>query len=149
MTPTKWWVHFRGSSALLSFDAGLSFSVFGFMPDSIQIAIHLSNSLSLVPELSVADITTNAMSVLRSPTLTNILGLANLSALGAMTIYFKSHHDNNLEQHEARMDELEGTLRGHIGLIEDSLERLEGGKPSQGASEKADKLYTTRGKDEK
>jgi len=26
------------------------------------------------------------------------------------------------------MDELEGTLRGHIGLIEDALDRLEGKK---------------------
>ena len=43
-----------------------------------------------------------------------------------MTYYFKQHHDYNLQEHEARMDELEGTLRGHIGLIEESLERLEG-----------------------
>lgn len=45
-----------------------------------------------------------------------------------MTYYFKQHHDYNLQEHEARMDELEGTLRGHIGLIEDSLERIEGKK---------------------
>lgn len=89
------------------------------------------------------------MSLLRSPALTNILGIANLSALGAATLYFKGHHDYNLEQHESRMDELEGTLRGHIGLIEDSLERLEGGKKAQGKSDRAEKLYTSRGKDEK
>jgi len=53
-----------------------------------------------------------------------------------MTFYFKSHHDYNLQEHEARMDELEGTLRGHIGLIEESLERLEG-KKSGGKGEKA------------
>lgn len=88
------------------------------------------------------------MSFLRSPTLTNILGLANLSALGAMTMYFKSHHDYNLEEHEARMDELEGTLRGHIGMIEDSLERIEGQKIN-GQSEKAQALYLARGRDEK
>lgn len=88
------------------------------------------------------------MSFLRSPALTNILGLANLSALGGMTLYFKSHHDNNLEEHEARMDELEGTLRGHIGLIEDSLERIEGQKMN-GQSQKAEALYTQRGRDEK
>lgn len=88
------------------------------------------------------------MSFLRSPVLTNILGLANLSALGAMTLYFKSHHDYSLEEHEARMDELEGTLRGHIGLIEDSLERIEGQK-TNGQSERAQALYLTRGKDEK
>lgn len=88
------------------------------------------------------------MSFLRSPALTNILGLANLSALGAMTLYFKSHHDYNLEEHEARMDELEGTLRGHIGLIEDSLERIEGQKIN-GQSERAQALYLARGRDEK
>lgn len=88
------------------------------------------------------------MSFLRSPQLTNILGLANLSALGAMTLYFKSHHDYNLEEHEARMDELEGTLRGHIGLIEDSLERIEGQKIN-GQSERAQALYIARGRDEK
>jgi hypothetical protein len=53
-----------------------------------------------------------------------------------MTLYFKSHHDYNLQEHEARMDELEGTLRGHIGLIEESLERIEG-KKSGGKGEKA------------
>lgn len=88
------------------------------------------------------------MSFLRSPTLTNVLGLANLTALGAATLYFKSHHDYNLQEHEARMDELEGTLRGHIGLIEDSLERIEGQKIN-GQSEKAQALYTARGRDEK
>ena len=61
---------------------------------------------------------------LRSPT--SMLQLLNLAALGGMTYYFKQHHDYNLQEHEARMDELEGTLRGHIGLIEESLERLEG-----------------------
>ncbi|ETS84932.1 hypothetical protein PFICI_02957 [Pestalotiopsis fici W106-1] len=93
------------------------------------------------------------MSLLRSPALTNALGMANLTALGAVTLYFKSHHEYNLQEHEARMDELEGTLRGHIGLIEDSLERLEGGAeatvPRGSKSERAEKLYTSRGKDEK
>ncbi|KAJ4397008.1 hypothetical protein N0V93_001232 [Gnomoniopsis smithogilvyi] len=88
------------------------------------------------------------MSFLRSPALANILGIANLSALGAMTLYFKSHHDYNLEEHENRMDELEGTLRGHIGLIEDSLERIEGQKIN-GQSESAQALYLARGRDEK
>ena len=48
-----------------------------------------------------------------------------------MTMYFKSHHDYNLTEHEARMDELEGTLRGHIGLIEEALERIEGQKMAE------------------
>lgn len=88
------------------------------------------------------------MSFLRSPVLTNTLGLADLTALGAMGVYFKSHHDYNLEQHEARMDELEGTLRGHMGLMEDSLERIEG-KKINGQSETAQAIYTARGSDEK
>jgi len=61
---------------------------------------------------------------LRNPT--TILQGLTLASLGGMTYYFKSHHDYNLQEHEARMDELEGTLRGHIGLIEESLERIEG-----------------------
>ncbi|KAK2611016.1 hypothetical protein N8I77_004399 [Diaporthe amygdali] len=90
------------------------------------------------------------MSFLRSSALTNLLGLANLSALGAATFYLKSLHMRNLEEHEeheARMDGLEGTLRGHIGLIEDSLERLEGQK-MKGMSEKAQKLYMARGRED-
>lgn len=73
------------------------------------------------------------MSSLRSPVA--LLQIVNLAALGGMTYYFKSHHEYNLQEHEARMDELEGTLRGHIGLIEESLERLEG-KKMDGKSEK-------------
>ncbi|KKY32294.1 putative histone acetyltransferase subunit [Diaporthe ampelina] len=89
-------------------------------------------------------------SLLRSPALTNLLGLANLSALGAATLYLGSLHGRNLEghaEHEARMDGLEGTLRGHIGLIEDSLERLEGQK-MRGMSERAQRLYMARGREE-
>lgn len=90
------------------------------------------------------------MSLLRSPALTNLLGLANLSALGAATLYLSSLHARNLEEHaehEARMDGLEGTLRGHIGLIEDSLERLEGQK-MKGMSERAQRLYMARGRED-
>ena len=55
------------------------------------------------------------------------------------------------------MDEVEGTLRGHIGLIHDSLERIEGrqaGKAVQerskgGMSEKGEAEYLRRGKDER
>lgn len=36
------------------------------------------------------------------------------------------------DQADARMDELEGTLRGHIGLIEDALDRIEGKTPPEG-----------------
>lgn len=52
--------------------------------------------------------------------------ILNLSAIGGATLYLRLHHVYNLEEHEARMDELEGTLRGHIGLIEEALDRLEG-----------------------
>jgi hypothetical protein len=59
---------------------------------------------------------------------------------------------------EARMDEVEGTLRGHIGLIEDSLQRIEDrqlgkkdikGGWGQGMSEKAEAEYAKRGKDDR
>lgn len=63
------------------------------------------------------------MSLLRNPLIHLV---ANLSAITASTFYLRSHHVYNLEEHEARMDELEGTLRGHIGLIEEALDRLEG-----------------------
>ena len=63
------------------------------------------------------------MSFLRNPLL--LLGI-NLSAIAGSTYLLRSHHIYNLEEHEARMDELEGTLRGHIGLIEEALDRLEG-----------------------
>ncbi|TKA68660.1 hypothetical protein B0A55_08800 [Friedmanniomyces simplex] len=90
-------------------------------------------------------------SLLRSPTA--LLQALNLAALGGMTWYFKSHHEYNLQEHEARMDELEGTLRGHIGLIEEALERLEGkGKGrigADGVGGKTEELYTARGKDDK
>ena len=64
-----------------------------------------------------------AMSFFRSPF---TMLFANLSALTSATYLLRSHHIYNLEEHEARMDELEGTLRGHIGLIEEALDRLEG-----------------------
>jgi hypothetical protein len=49
------------------------------------------------------------------------------------------------EEQEARLDEIEGTLRGHVGLIEDSLDRIEG----KGDKGKKDTLYNQRGRDEK
>ena len=45
------------------------------------------------------------MSFLRNPLI--LLGV-NLSAVAGSTIYLRSHHVYNLEEHEARMDELEG-----------------------------------------
>ena len=49
-----------------------------------------------------------------------------LSAIAGATMLLRSHHVYNLEEHEARLDEIEGTLRGHIGIIEEALDRLEG-----------------------
>lgn len=47
------------------------------------------------------------------------------------------------------MDELEGTLRGHIGLIEDSLGRIEGKALTGDGGGRADEVYRKRGRDEK
>ncbi|ETN44735.1 uncharacterized protein HMPREF1541_10405 [Cyphellophora europaea CBS 101466] len=81
------------------------------------------------------------------------LAAANL-ALSTYTAY--NNHallERNYEEAEARMDELEGTLRGHIGMIEESLERLEQKAGSQGLGKgmgaKAEDLYRGRGKDGK
>lgn len=49
------------------------------------------------------------------------------------------------DEQGARLDEIEGTIRGHVGLIEDSLDRIEG-KPNAG---KQDKLYNGRTRDTK
>lgn len=69
----------------------------------------------------------------------------NLLAIGGSTYYVRSRINYNLEEQEARLDEIEGTLRGHIGLIEDALDRIEG-KPN---AKKQEELYGKRGRDEK
>jgi len=66
-------------------------------------------------------------------------------AIGGSTFYLQSKIAYNLEEQEARLDEIEGTLRGHIGLIEDALDRIEGKKNSN----KMEELYGKRGRDEK
>ncbi|KAK4621431.1 hypothetical protein CLAFUW4_06811 [Fulvia fulva] len=78
---------------------------------------------------------------------TFLIGLLNLTAIGGATYHLRSHLVYNLEEQEARLDEIEGTLRGHIGLIEESLDRLEGKGGERGAKMKA--LYEARGRDEK
>lgn len=55
-----------------------------------------------------------------------LMGIANLFAIGTSTYVIRNQQLTHLEENEARMDELEGTLRGHIGLIEEALDRLEG-----------------------
>ncbi|KAF1925749.1 uncharacterized protein M421DRAFT_423303 [Didymella exigua CBS 183.55] len=69
----------------------------------------------------------------------------NILAIGSSTYYLQSKINYNLEEQEARLDEIEGTLRGHIGLIEDALDRIEE-KPNQNHQEK---LYSQRARDEK
>lgn len=70
--------------------------------------------------------------------------------LTASGIYLlRDHHIYNLEEHEARMDELEGTLRGHIGIIEEALDRLEGKATEADRGKKMDEYYGKRGRDEK
>ena len=69
----------------------------------------------------------------------------NVLAIGSATYYLKSKLNYNLEEQEARLDEIEGTLRGHIGLIEDALDRIEK-KPNQNHQEK---LYSERTRDDK
>ncbi|KAK4497022.1 hypothetical protein PRZ48_011471 [Zasmidium cellare] len=84
------------------------------------------------------------MSFLRSPSV--LVGLLNLSAITTSTFYLRSHIQYNLQEQEARLDEIEGTLRGHIGLIEDSLDRIEGKKVD---ANRGKELYEGRGRDEK
>lgn len=70
---------------------------------------------------------------------TTLLPTLNLLALGTSTIYLRTRIDRNLEEQEARLDEIEGTLRGHVGLIEDALERIEGkGKRGDKGKERKD-----------
>jgi len=86
-----------------------------------------------------------------SALLRTIAGLtgANLLLTGGTFYNLREHHIYNLEEHEARMDELEGTLRAHIGVIEESLDRIEGIAKEEDRGEKINKLYMARGKDEK
>ncbi|KAJ4367902.1 hypothetical protein N0V86_009742 [Didymella sp. IMI 355093] len=69
----------------------------------------------------------------------------NVLAIGSATYYLQSKINYNLEEQEARLDEIEGTLRGHIGLIEDALDRIEK-MPNQNHQEK---LYSQRARDDK
>ena len=61
--------------------------------------------------------------VARNPN--TVLSALSLVSIAGATFHLRSHLIHNHEESEARLDEIEGTLRGHIGLIEDSLERIE------------------------
>lgn len=77
--------------------------------------------------------------------------------IGATLYTAHSKLERNYEEAEARSDEVEGSLRGHIGLIEESLERIESsakgvtieGGWGKGMGKKAEELYGKRGRDEK
>ncbi|KAI4286847.1 MAG: hypothetical protein L6R35_003897 [Caloplaca aegaea] len=87
------------------------------------------------------------MSFIRSPA--TIFGTLILSAIAGSTYHLRSHHIYNHEESEARLDEIEGTLRGHIGLIEESLDRLEGKATEADRGKKMNAYYGKRGRDEK
>lgn len=55
-----------------------------------------------------------------------LLGYAQLLGIGGVGYHLNTKLNYNLEEQEARLDEIEGTLRGHIGLIEESLDRIKG-----------------------
>ena len=55
-----------------------------------------------------------------------LLGGSILAALSGSTYTLYQNQNRVLEENEARFDELEGTLRAHVGVIEEALERLEG-----------------------
>lgn len=96
------------------------------------------------------------MPTLSSRILTSIFGLTavNVALTGTAFYNLRDHHVYNLEEHEARMDELEGTLRAHIGVIEESLDRIEktiNSKPegTPFAGDKSNAYYSKRGRDDK
>ncbi|KAJ6196165.1 hypothetical protein J3E72DRAFT_421250 [Bipolaris maydis] len=78
-----------------------------------------------------------------------VLVSTNLAVVAGVATLLGSRVEKKLdrmdEEQEARLDEIEGTIRGHVGLIEDSLDRMEG-KPN---ADKQDKLYNQRTRDTK
>lgn len=82
---------------------------------------------------------------------TFLLSILNLCATGGATYYLQNQISYSLEENEARADEIEGTLRGHIGLIHEAHERIEAKIGSagigKGGLENRD-LYDQRGRDE-
>ncbi|KAG0650191.1 hypothetical protein D0Z07_2973 [Hyphodiscus hymeniophilus] len=95
------------------------------------------------------------ISTLRNPA---VFGVFNLFGLAGSTYLLRSHMIELSEDHEARMvrlshmslmDELEGTLRGHIGLIEEALDRIEGKGTEADRGKKMNEYYGKRARDEK
>ncbi|PMD30782.1 hypothetical protein L207DRAFT_519890 [Hyaloscypha variabilis F] len=72
-----------------------------------------------------------------------------LFSVAGSTYLLRSHMIELSEDHEARMDELGGTLRGHIGHIEEALDRLEGKATEADPGKKMNEYYGKRQRDEK
>jgi len=89
------------------------------------------------------------LSLFRNPAVLASLNITTLLGVGGSTYLLRSHMVELSEDHEARMDELEGTLRGHIGLIEEALDRLEGKATEADSGKKMNEYYGKRGRDEK
>jgi Tfp pilus assembly protein PilW len=70
--------------------------------------------------------------------------LGNILAIASSTYYLHTRLNYNLEEQQARLDEIEGTLRGHMGLIEDALDRIEGNPDTN----KQETLYGQRVRDD-
>ncbi|XMA19114.1 hypothetical protein WAI453_011905 [Rhynchosporium graminicola] len=110
------------------------------------------------------------LSLFRNPAVLGTLNISTLLGVGAGTYLLRSHMLELSEDHEARMllylifnglcmvalcgtvpcytDELEGTLRGHIGLIEEALDRLEGKATEADRGKKMNEYYMKRGRDD-
>jgi hypothetical protein len=77
--------------------------------------------------------------------LSRIISIAtalSVSTVLRSTYSIHRHLNQFYDENEARHDETERTLRGHVGLIEDALERLEKKVGTQGeGGDKAGKLY--------
>lgn len=82
------------------------------------------------------------------PTLVFLTG-ANLFLIGGAFYNLRGHHIYNLDEHETYMDELEGTLREHVGVVEESLNRIESIATEEDGGKLIDKPYMARGSDEK
>ncbi|EKD14323.1 histone acetyltransferase subunit (Yaf9) [Drepanopeziza brunnea f. sp. 'multigermtubi' MB_m1] len=89
------------------------------------------------------------LSLFRNPGVLGALNATTFLGLGGSTYLLRSHMIELSEDHEARMDELEGTLRGHIGLIEEALDRLEGKATEADRGKKMNEYYGKRARDER
>jgi hypothetical protein len=54
-----------------------------------------------------------------------------------------------MEEHKARMDELEGTVRARVGVIEGSLDRIEGTAKEEDCGKKIESPFMARSRGRK